>query len=99
MLFNCYVSAWNSRPSVIVNSKSVAQFCVLLSFDLSLFLNYAFLYFYLTVMLCVHLCIHLRVIFDTGITLTVLYPVITNECASFTSQLLINVFIASLLNC
>jgi len=49
-------------------------------------------------MLCVHMCIHLRVIFVIGVTLAVLYPVITKDCASFTSQLLITVFIAYILS-
>jgi len=48
--------------------------------------------------LCVHLCIQLRVITVLGIALAVLYPVITTECASLTSQLLIAVFIEYLLN-
>jgi len=47
---------------------------------------------------CYALCIHLHVIIDTGVTLADFYPVITDDCAFFTAQMLITVFIASLLN-
>jgi len=49
-------------------------------------------------MLRVNLCIHLRVIIVIGVTLAVIYRVITIEWASFTAQLLVTIFIASLLN-
>jgi len=44
--FNGCVSAWNSLPSSLVKSKSVASFKYnLQSIDLSSFLNYVFLEF------------------------------------------------------
>jgi len=93
------VSALNSLPSVIANSKSVAAFKRALgSVDLSLFLTITLVLLSNCYALCIHLCIHLRVIIVDGVTFVVLYPVIIKECASFTSQLLIAVFIASLLN-
>jgi len=48
--FNRCVSAWNSLPSVNVNSKYVAALKrALVSFDLFIFLNYAYYYCNLTI--------------------------------------------------
>jgi len=42
--------------------------------------------------------LRLHVVIVIGFILVVIYPVLTTDCASFTKQLLVTVFIASLLN-
>jgi len=42
--------------------------------------------------------LHVNNLLNSGVTLAVLYPVTTIECASFTSLSFITVFIAYLLN-
>jgi len=59
-----------------------------ISFELSLFFNYAFYYCYLTIMLCVYICVYIHV----------LLLLLLSNISGFTSQLLITVFIAHLLN-
>jgi len=77
--FNRCVSAWNSSPSSLVKSKSIASFKYnLKSIDLSSFLNYVFYNLNLFCLLCTLICYY-------GVTLTVLfvYPVTTKDTCIF----------------